>query len=239
MLWSMAMNGTHHKPSRTKVTADKTSREILPILVPTQKGESHDGVANFYLIKEGSLSRSGPKVRLLRNADISEQAIRKAISPADYELLTATLDLKKSCDTNDHLLAERAYPKLTPLLPPRPSDLKILAYGGWANVDVAKLATAPMEAARLVLWFASGKFIPAIYCPDLRTAIFVRAFLGLQTCPHCGILFLPEKENVIYCRPAHGHAHRMARSRYMRIRKSRKGKREQVLAVGKKEARSR
>ena len=214
MLWSIAMNDTHNKPYTT-------SREILPVLVPCQSGEAHDGVANFILITErtetGTQSRSGPKVRLLRNRDILDPAIRKVLNPTDYDLLTATLDLKKSRDTNDDFLAQKRYPKLRPFLPPRPSDPKMAV--PWAGVDVAKLATAPMQAARLVLWFVSGKFIPAIYCPDLRTAIFVRAFLSLQTCAHCGIVFGSEKENVIYCCPAHGHAHRVAR---MRAKKGRK-----------------
>jgi uncharacterized C2H2 Zn-finger protein len=204
-------------------------REILPVLVPCQPGEAHDGIANFILITEstesgrGTHSRSGPKVRLLRNRDISEQAIRKVLGPQDYELLTGTLDLKKGCETNDLLLQERAYQKLLPHLDN--ADLigvvdqhgrtmpQFFAASGWAYVDVPKLATAPMQKARLVLWQCSGKFLPAIYCPNLRAAIFVRAFLTLQTCPHCGMIFIPNKGNVIYCSPAHSHAHRMARSR--------------------------
>jgi uncharacterized C2H2 Zn-finger protein len=213
------MNVTRHKPSQKKATANRTSREVLPILVPSVKGESHDGVANFYFLKEGPVSRTGSNVRLLRNPDISEQAMRKVLGPEDYELLRATLDLKKARETNDSLLQERAYQKLMPHLGWASVNPKVFSYPGWANVHVPRLATLPMEEARLVLWF-SGKtdgspspFIPAIYCPNLKTAIFCRAFLSLQTCPHCGIIFLPEKENVVYCRPAHGHAHRVARMR--------------------------
>jgi hypothetical protein len=219
VLWSMAMNDTHNKPYTT-------AREVLPVLVPCQAGEAHDGVANFILVTErtetGTQSRSGPKVRLLRNQDITDEAIRKALTPADYELLTATLALKKSFDTHDPLLAEKTYPKLFPLLPPRPSDPKLAI--PWAGVDVAKLATSPMQTARLVLWFVAGKFIPTIYCPDLKTAIFVRAFLSLQTCAHCGKIFGSESENVRYCTPAHGHAHRVARMRAKQRRKERHGK---------------
>jgi hypothetical protein len=167
----------------------------------------------------------------LRNPDISEQAIRKVLSPTDYDLLLATLDLKKSRETNDPMQEKRsesAYKKLLPRLGLAGFDdlPKILSTGGWANVHVPRLATPAMEEARLVLWGCSGRFIPAIYCPNLRTAIFVRAFLALQTCPHCGTVFIPEKENVIYCRPAHGQAHRMARSRYLKA--LRDGKRKQA-----------
>jgi len=197
---------------------DGTSRQILPILIPAEKAEAHDGVANFYLIKEGSVSRSGPRVRLLRNRDLSERAIRKVLGPEEYDLLTATLDLKRSRETGDSLLQGRAYGKLMPHLGFSGMDPKVFSYPGWANVHVPRLATAPMEEARVVLWFC-GRFIPAIYCPNLRTAIFVRAFLSFQTCPYCGIIFVPEKNNVIYCRPAHSHAHRMARLRARRRQK--------------------
>jgi hypothetical protein len=211
------MNVHRNKPlqSRKKSTPNKTSREILPILVPCEKGEPADGIANFQLIQVGKyVSRSGPKVRLLKRQDISD--LRNALSVEDYELLTATLDLKKARETNNSLLQARAYPKLMVHLGwSEDLDPRVFTHPAWASVHVPRLATKPMDAARLVLWCSgrSGQFIPAISCPDLRTAIFVRAFLSLQTCPHCGIVFLPEKENVIYCRPAHGQAHRVARMR--------------------------
>ena len=159
-------------------------------------------------------------------------------------MLRATLELKKSRETNDSMQekqAERAYSKLLPRLGYAGFDgfdlAKFFSSGGWANVHVPLLATRPMEEARLVLWGRSGRFIPAIYCPDLRTAIFARAFLSLQTCPHCGIVFISEKENVIYCCPVHGQAHRMARSRYLKALRDEKRKPSRRNAVTKKKPR--
>jgi hypothetical protein len=210
------MNVTHNKPlqSRKKSTTNKTSREILPILIPCKEGEPADGSGNFQLIQVGKYeSRSGPNVRLLKRQDISD--LPNALSVEDYELLTATLELKQAHEINDSLQQARAYRKLMPHLGRRGLDPRVFTHPMWATVHVPRLATKPMEGARMVLWFSgrSRQYIPAIYCPDLRTAIFARAFLSLQTCPHCGIVFLPEKENVIYCRPAHGQAHRVARMR--------------------------
>jgi hypothetical protein len=147
--------------------------------------------------------------------------MRKILSSEDYELLTATLELKMASERNDSLQRARAYQKLMPHLGWVDLDPRVFTHPMWANLHVPRLATKPMDAARLVLWCSgrSGQFIPAISCPDLRTAIFARAFLSLQTCPHCGIVFLPEKENVIYCRPAHGQAHRVARMRAKQRRK--------------------
>jgi hypothetical protein len=200
------------------------SRETLPILVPVEAHQANDGTANFQQIKEGDGLVSGPKVRLLRNRDITEQALRKTVSLPEYRLLTGVLDLKKARETGDSLLNDVANKKLEPFLD-FPNAVQSFSYLGWANVHVPRLATQAMQGARLVLWYSrnSGRFIPAIYCTDLKTAIFVRAFLTAQTCPHCGVVFLPPKNNVIYCRPAHSHAHRMARLRANRGRK--KGRR--------------
>jgi hypothetical protein len=200
---------------------DKAQRQIVPVLVPASQGEPHDGVANFHVIREGPRTRSGPKVRVVRNRDLTESAIRKALGQ-DYDLLTATLDLKKARETGDALLQRRAYSKLMPHLGLADWDPEAFSYPGWANVFVPRLATAPLEGARLVLWFCSGRFIPAIYCPDLKTAIFVRAFLSFQTCPYCGKIFAPDKNNVVYCRPSHSNAHRMARMRARRGKRGRK-----------------
>jgi hypothetical protein len=231
------MSDTRHKPSHDNIlTPNQTPRGILPVLVPCEKNEVHDGIANFLLVVErtetgGKSSQSGPKVRLLRNRDISDEAIRETLSLEDNELLRATLDLKKSRETGDSMLQEQANAKLMQHFGWAGVDPKVFSHPGWSNVHVPQLATAPMEEARLVLWYSgksklgSSPFVPAIYCPNLKSALFVRAFLSLQTCPHCGVLFLPEKENVIYCCEAHGHAHRVARSRYLKaMRVSKRGK---------------
>jgi hypothetical protein len=221
------MRHTAQPTTQTQTSTNKTSRRILPILFPCREGEAWDGVANFYLIttrdESGTYSRSGPKVRLLRNSDYSDEAaIRKVLSTEDYDLLTGTLDLKRSRETADLALQERANTKLgynkTEL------DRRLYSYPAWADVRVPEKATAPMDPARLVLWSQKGRYIPAIYCPDVKTAIFCRAFFNLQTCPHCGIVFFAENDNVIYCRPSHGHAHRMARARYLKTLRERERK---------------
>src|SRR5438067_1239668 len=113
------MYGTYNKPPQKKVPV-RTPRQILPVLIPATKGEEHDGVANFYLIAErdvhGITARLGPPVRLLRNRDISEAAIRRVLTPQEYEFLTGTLDLKKAREKNDPLLHQRANQKLMPFL---------------------------------------------------------------------------------------------------------------------------
>lgn len=196
------MNVNRNKPLHKR----RNQKPPLPVLVPCEKGEAHDGVANFYRITQAP----GPKVRLLGNRDISDEAIKRTLSVEDQDLLYATLALKGARERNDSLFPRELCRKLMVHLGwPKDTDVTF----AWPNVHVPRLATKPMEDARLVLWFASGQFVPAIYCPEVRTAIFVRAFLSLQRCPHCGNIFLPDKQNRIYCRPSHGQAHRVARMR--------------------------
>jgi hypothetical protein len=218
------MSITKHKPSQPP-DKQSSSREVLPVLVPCEKGDAIDGTANFDQVQIGKhVKKSGGPIRLFRNRDISEAAIKKALSPQDQELLKATLAVKSARERNDSVMPMDAYLKLMVRLGYSTEDKDVAAvftYPGWATVHVPRLATEAIAGARLVLWFSRsrGKFLPAIYCKDHRTAILVRAFLSFQACPHCGIIFLPEKENIVYCSPKHGHAHRVARMRANQRRK--------------------
>jgi len=70
--------------------------------------------------------------------------------------------------------------------------------------------------------------MPALYCPDWKTAAFVVTFLGrVRVCanPKCNAVFVPSTDKEHYCIPAHGVAYRVARSRWrakQRVGESRK-----------------
>jgi uncharacterized C2H2 Zn-finger protein len=224
------MSGTRKKPSQE----ENTGRELLPVLVPMQPGERHDGVANFIRIVErhgtGTTTRSGPKVRLLRNRDLSNESITTNLSAKDRDLLFGALDLRRAYETDDQLLRQRAYQKLRPFLGNLNEFLGPFSeYAGWTHVHLPYLASEAIKATRLVLWFSRERgFSTAVYCPDMRTGIFVRALLNLNRCPHCGTVFVPTKNNQTYCSEAHGHAHRVARSRFRKGLKAKgaKGRRK-------------
>jgi uncharacterized C2H2 Zn-finger protein len=206
------MNITRHKPSQLY-----SPREVLPVLIPCEKGRPCDGVANFYRISQAP----APKVRLLRNADIERDAIDQVLSRRDRELLEVTMALKQARERNESLFPEALCKKLMVQLGwPKGTDARI----AWPNVHVPRLASDAMKDARLVLWQKSGKFLPAIYCPSLRAAVFVRAFMSLQRCPHCGLIFVPHKNNVVYCCAKHGHSHRVARMRAKKPRSKQRGR---------------
>jgi len=81
--------------------------------------------------------------------------------------------------------------------------------------------------AQIVLWAVDYAFRPAIYCDDMRTALYVHTFfiaptggLGFRSCPHDGQQFFQKRANQEYCCPAHREAHRVARWRANRKQNS-------------------
>jgi hypothetical protein len=74
--------------------------------------------------------------------------------------------------------------------------------------------------ASVVLWWANEKLLPAIFCFDMKTALYVHTFfiaptgaLGFRSCPYDSRQFFQDRTNQEYCCLAHREAHRMARWR--------------------------
>jgi len=76
-----------------------------------------------------------------------------------------------------------------------------------------------LESVRLVLWFSPAGFRIALYCPHVKTALYVFCLLsfvsgaGIAVCPKCGKLFQQQRSNQNYCSIEHREAHRVARWR--------------------------
>lgn len=86
----------------------------------------------------------------------------------------------------------------------------------WHQHYLPPLVTKEMDNARFVLWWSHKhrEFMPAVYCPTLKAAVFYLGFIGeIRSCARCRKLFVPKNSNVDYCSPAHGDAHRVARWR--------------------------
>jgi hypothetical protein len=81
-----------------------------------------------------------------------------------------------------------------------------------------------IQAARLVMWQPPGKrsqnLTPAIYCPDLETALLVGLLLsrggGMTACLGCGVLFVPRRPNQAYHDHLCANRHRKRRERQTR-----------------------
>ena len=76
-----------------------------------------------------------------------------------------------------------------------------------------------LREARLVLWWIKQSFKPALWCPDMKTAWYARALLGVVggkgfcKCPQCGVLFVQDRPDQVYCKVSHRESHRVARWR--------------------------
>lgn len=95
---------------------------------------------------------------------------------------------------------------------------------------LSELMSRALDSVRLVLWHSGEQLRPAIYCPEIKHAVYVFLLMrigrghGWGVCPHCGGFFFKRKRSdQNYCTIAHREAHRVARWRA--AKKSRKGKR--------------
>lgn len=94
------------------------------------------------------------------------------------------------------------------------------------SCEVSQTVGSLLENAQIVLWWFDGAFRPAIYCPNLKAALYIHTFflapvggLGFRICPYDGEQFFQDRPNQEYCLPAHREAHRVARFRDNKKRK--------------------
>jgi hypothetical protein len=95
--------------------------------------------------------------------------------------------------------------------------------GPRASADVRWLlsheVSHALHEARLVLWWNKERFLPAVWCPNIKTAFYARALLDIvgtksfRVCAYCGDLFRQKRTDQDYCTISHREAHRVARWR--------------------------
>jgi len=153
----------------------------------------------------------------------------RSVPNDDFALFMGVSRLRGAHDNRDEFALAEAHEKLDTLLSltrPVEIDLRLsdrvsikTTNQKW-NVtrwNYSITLTRMAESARFVMWHSEehGRFLPALFCPDMKTAAFVMSFTGsIRVCPKCDALFIPSAGNVDYCRPAHREAHRMARKRW-------------------------
>jgi hypothetical protein len=98
------------------------------------------------------------------------------------------------------------------------------------SYEVSKCVNGLMDG-QIVLWWVNGAFRPAIYCSDVKTALYIHTFFiaptggpGFRICPYDGEQFFQDRPNQDYCCPAHREAHRVARWRAGQKQKAAKQK---------------
>src|SRR5262249_15495439 len=114
---------------------------------------------------------------------------------------------------------EAAALELAILSPEESADVRLL---------FSKSVSRELDSVRLVLWWSNNRFRPALYCPDLKTALFTFVLMrvvsgrGWGVCLHCGVFFIQKRSDQTYCTIAHREAHRVARWRASKANRSRK-----------------
>ncbi len=161
-------------------------------------------------------------VRALKDKDLdpnSEQGkkIWQALSRKQRQNLLNTIELRQAVEKRDLLALKKFCRFLT-----GGDDPKLLEAVLDSHRPKDKLAESVSEdaaQARLILRWTGKRFLPALLCPDIATALYVRALLGfvggraLVVCPKCSKPFVPKRSDQFYCSVAHREAHRVARWR--------------------------
>jgi len=84
--------------------------------------------------------------------------------------------------------------------------------------NYSDLLTQMLRQSRFVMWYSEekyGRFLPALYCLDRRTAVFaMRLAEPIRVCQKCETPFIPIAGNVDYCCIEHREAYRVARFRW-------------------------
>lgn len=104
----------------------------------------------------------------------------------------------------------------------------LLRYGGYKSGPHAQREikwrlslemSKAVEDVRFVLWWTGERFLPALYCADLKTGLYVKGLLSLiggkcfRVCPYCDQPFFQTRPDQNYCSIPHREAHRVARWR--------------------------
>lgn len=161
-------------------------------------------------------------VRALKDKDLdptSKQGkkIWQALSPKQRQNLLNTIELRRAVETRDLLALKKFCRFLT-----GGDDPKLLEAVLDSHLPKDKLAESVSEdaaQARLILRWTGKRFLPALLCPDIATALYVRLLLGivggkaLRVCPYCSKPFVQGRTDQDYCSIPHREAHRVRRWR--------------------------
>jgi hypothetical protein len=191
----------------------------FPVLIATTRDEAEGWCSNG----SGFFAVRAPTLRDL-------YAAKSTLKPEDVAFLDGITALRRAYSTHEGAALESAVQQLQPFRPQLPG-LRVEDWSGpnkWESARwlYSELLTTALRKAQLVLWWPEGRarlIVPAVFCPDLRTASVCAVFRdALSVCPKCKLPFIPSKPGMRYCTPAHGVAHRTAKSRKKKARETKK-----------------
>jgi hypothetical protein len=220
----------------------QTVTTALPVLVPAHGREPFDGWGYFFPADRTETMA----VRVVQELDVKAR-LRTIFQPKELPLFVGAIELKQAYDAKDELALQRATDKVRPWIPHCASlqEIRWESQDGRVSLrttgqkwnatrwNYSGLMADMFQSARLVIWFSEKdeRFLPALYCPDWKTAAFVMTFTGrIRVCPRCSTIFVPSADNVDYCTPAHREAHRVARWRAEKKRRAEEERQKKAAA---------
>jgi hypothetical protein len=147
------------------------------------------------------------------------ERLLKIFEAEQLALVSGVAEIAYAFRKRDAEAFRRAFQKVRPWWPDNRRFTPCKIEDDWpaAQGTYSTLINKFIQNARLILWRRENehRLLPALYCPDLKTAFFVMTAMGkVRVCPKCNEMFIPSADNVEYCKPAHGIAYRTARSRW-------------------------
>jgi hypothetical protein len=216
--------GTRHE------TVTDRYRIPLPLLVratPDQiKRSAYDGLANFNPKKPLQPVRIFGADYLKEGSALAKE-VRKSMA-AEWPLFIAATQLRAAHESGNKYEIDSAFRKLLAALPEKSGDdpamreriTEFWSAVPWsakaAPVNLPPALSHEMSDAHLVLWWNSRRkqFLPAIFCPDYKTAMFAQVALkDLRACPDCDKSFIPDRPDQLYCSIPCRERHRQRRRR--------------------------
>jgi hypothetical protein len=208
---SRDIKNTVTKPLHTGLDVLIASGKELDILPRSEKDRE-------VTVFSGPNSWSEKTVRSVTSSDLDEPGrLLKIFSREQWPLVVGVSELRIAIRKKDEPAFRQAFEKVRPWWPTA-GQFTLNAIGNnWSGAKslFSKLMNKLTQNARLIQWQPNeGLLMPALYCPDLKTAKFVLLVMGrLRVCPKCKEIFSPKTDNQDYCKPAHGVAWRTAESR--------------------------
>src|SRR5712692_3229045 len=184
------------KPVSKRMTVTNPYAMAVPVIVAAtqaqKKARQYDGHANFQELHLPVVVVGGEYLP-------ETECIAAAQKWPD---LIALAQLRTALEKQDDYAAHKALDKLLAIdptadaaqlfrsVPQGKKYVSIIALFAPGRAILPRIFTEKVSQARLVLWRRSEKtdkqFWPAVYCPDLKTALFARAALhDLLCCPSC------------------------------------------------------
>jgi hypothetical protein len=192
--------------------ANKTVTHV-PVLIPAAVGKRADGTASW---RDGY--RGLQPVKLLK----TDASIFDPLKDTEKQELLAIVSLSQALRRNDPVATRTALERVNDLRDPKFGKLlvKVMAQDrSFGPRELSRIISEELEQVRLKLWWNGHRLLPALFCPSVKTAIYVETLLStvgstaVTVCPRCGRMFVQERSNKAYCSIRCREAHRVARWR--------------------------